>query len=234
MSLRVLVTRAEPGASETAERLRALGHAPVVEPMFAVEPLPAALPRFDALAFTSANGVRAFAKLSERRDAPAFCVGGRTAEAARDAGFAKVVSADGDVAALVETIASLAAPDARVLHSGNETSRGDLAGTLTARGRAAVFVPTYRAVPVERPGPALAAQLEGRASFDAVLAHSPRGAEILGGFLARAANRAPFGLAAMSKAAAAPLAAFAERIEIATTPDEAALLAALARLPVSG
>jgi uroporphyrinogen-III synthase len=234
MSLRVLVTRAEPGASETAERLKALGHEPVVEPMFAIEPMPAALPAFDALAFTSANGVRVFARLSERRDVPVFCVGGRTTEAARDAGFANAVSADGDVAALIDLIESRTLTGARLLHSGNETSRGDLAGTLTARGRTAAFVPTYRAVPIQRPGPALAAHLEGRASFNAVLAHSPRGAEILAGFLAQSANRARFSLAAMSSAAAAPLAAFAECIEIATTPDEAALLAALARLPVSG
>src|SRR5690242_5683689 len=104
MSLRVLVTRAEPGASETGERLRALGYQPIVEPVFAVAPIPVALPAFDALAFTSANGVRVFAKLSPRRDAPVFCVGGRTADAALEAGFSNVRSADGDVAALAELI----------------------------------------------------------------------------------------------------------------------------------
>jgi uroporphyrinogen-III synthase len=120
--------------------------------MFAIEPLPAALPAFDALAFTSANGVRAFARLSERRDVPVFCVGGRTTEAARDAGFANAVSADGDVAALIDLIESRTLTSVRLLHSGNETSRGDLAGTLTSRGRTAAFVPTYRAVPIQRAG----------------------------------------------------------------------------------
>jgi uroporphyrinogen-III synthase len=60
---RVLVTRAEPGASATARSLAAKGYAPVVEPLFALEPITADLPAFDALAFTSAKGVRALASL---------------------------------------------------------------------------------------------------------------------------------------------------------------------------
>lgn len=234
MSLRVLVTRAEPGASETGERLKALGYQPIVEPVFAIEPLPAALPPFDALAFTSANGVRVFAKLSPRRDPPVFCVGARTAEAARDAGFLNVVSADGDVAALAGLIESKLAPGAQLLHTGNEESRGDLAGTLTAKGRTALFIPTYSAVPARQPGPTLAGQMAGASAFDAVLVHSPRGAEILRSFLQDERNLAPFGLAAMSHAAAAPIAPFARKVEVAASPNEPALLESLRRLSVSG
>ena len=39
-----------------------------------------------ALAFTSINGVSAFAELSDRRDLPTFCVGDATADAARELG----------------------------------------------------------------------------------------------------------------------------------------------------
>jgi uroporphyrinogen-III synthase len=202
--------------------------------MFSVEPLPAALPGFDALAFTSANGVRMFAKLSSRRDVPVFCVGGRTAGAAREAGFDNVMSADGDVIDLAALVESRAPPGARLLHSGNEESRGDLAGSLAARGRSAVFVPTYRAAAIRQPGPALAAHIGGRASFDIVLVHSPRAGEVLAGFPAAAPDRSHFDLAAISPAAAAPLSGFARRTEIAASPDETALLAALARLSLSG
>lgn len=233
MSPRVLVTRAEPGASETAVRLKALGYQPVVEPMLVVKTLPVTLPEFDALAFTSANGVRVFAKLNSRRDVPVFCVGGRTAGAALQAGFANVASAAGDVARLVALVDRQAPAGARILHSGNEESRGDLTGTLVARGRTAAFVATYRALPIREPGPALAAHIRGHASFDSVLVHSPRGAEILKGFLTAAPNLAPFGLAAISGAAAAPLASFARQTEIAASPDEAALLSTLGRLSVS-
>jgi uroporphyrinogen-III synthase len=74
---RILVTRSEPGASETATRLEAAGYEAVVEPLFSIVPIDATLPDFDALAFTSANGVRRFAALSPRRDAAVFCVGAR-------------------------------------------------------------------------------------------------------------------------------------------------------------
>ena len=110
---RVLVTRSQPGASETAARLKAMGYRPIAEPVFTVERLKAELPEFDALAFTSLNGVRVFAELSPRRDGPVFCVGARTAEEARKEGFSDVVSADGDVAALAKLILDRAAPERR-------------------------------------------------------------------------------------------------------------------------
>lgn len=227
---RVLVTRSEPGASETAQRLTGRSYQPIVEPLFRVEPIPAKLPPFDALAFTSANGVRAFAPLSPRRDVPVYCVGARTAETAREAGFVQIVSANGDVKALAMQIDKQLAPNARLLHVGNEESHGDLAGNLTSKGRYALFIPTYRAVPVDRPGPMLARHLAGDPAFEAVLIHSPRASAILQAFLAPASARAPFRAAAISARAAASLEPFAARIETAVAPDEAALLLALDRL----
>src|SRR5690606_20329328 len=99
-------------------------------PVFAIEPIPAAIPDFDALAFTSANGVREFARLSSRRDAPVFCVGARTAEEARNIGFTNVASADGDVEALGGLIEDQLPKSSRLLHAGNEEARGDLTGRL--------------------------------------------------------------------------------------------------------
>lgn len=228
-SRRVLVTRAEPGASATARRLAARGFTPVVEPLFTLEPLAPELRTFDALAFTSANGVRAFARLSPRRDAPVFCVGARTAEAARDAGFAAVTSADGDVVALAALIRRNLVPDAILLHAGNEESRGDLTGALKAAGIDARFRALYRAAPVAAPGPALAAFLAGQPAFDAVTIHSPRAAAILAGFLGDA-PRATLFVATISGAAAEPLSPVAGRIAIAAAPDENSLVTALESL----
>jgi uroporphyrinogen-III synthase len=229
-SFRVLVTRSEPGASETGRRLADLGYTPIVEPLFAIEAIPAELPPFDALAFTSLNGVRAFARLDARRDVPVFCVGSRTAEEAREAGFMHVMSADGDVAALAALIDARLPVQARLLHTGNEESRGDLAATLTARGRQAVFVPTFRAAAVTRPGSALAAHLAGEPAFEAVMVHSPRAAVILAQFAAKFPNRARLDVAAISPAAAQPLLHLARRIETATQPNEPALLNSLGLL----
>jgi uroporphyrinogen-III synthase len=230
MSRRVLITRSEPGASETAERLAGLGYDPVIEPLFAIEPIEAALPDFDALAFTSANGVRAFVKLNSRRDAPVFCVGGRTAEAASDAGFSNVLSADGDVGGLVQLIAAKLDQGAGLLHTGNEENRGDLSDQLGDRGRKAEFVATFRAAPVGSPGPALAAHLAGKPNFEAVLVHSPRAGVILAGFVQTSPERKRLNVAAISPAAASPLKSLADRIEVAAAPNEEALLNALGRL----
>jgi len=228
---RVLITRSEPGASETAERLAAAGYTPIIEPVFTIEPVTAQIPDFDSLAFTSANGVRAFAKLSSRRDVPTFCVGARTAEAAREAGFINVHSANADVEALGVLINDKASKGSHVLHVGNEEARGDLTGRLRSAGHSASFVAIFRAVPSRTPGPVLSRHLAGTAEFEAVLVHSPRAATILAEFAAGSA--AAFDVAAMSAAAVAPLAALAGRTEIAAHPDEQSLLSALVRL-VSG
>ncbi len=225
---RILVTRSEPGASQTAERLRAAGYAAIVEPVFAIEPIPVELPDFDALAFTSANGVREFSKLSLRRDIPVFCVGARTADEALYVGFGNVASADGDVEALGALIEDRLPGSSRILHTGNEEARGDLTGRLRAAGYAAEFVAIFRAVAVSSPGPILRAHLSGKPEFDAVLIHSPRGAAILAGFAN--GSQAALNVAAISAAAVAPLAAVAGRTEIASRPDEQSLLSALARL----
>ena len=224
---RVLVTRSEPGASETAQRLADHGYAPVVDPLFAIEAIPAALPPYDALAFTSANGVRAFARLDQTRDRPVFCVGGRTAQEALDLGFTQIMSADGDVKELADLIENRAKPGARLLHTGNEESRGDLSGILAARGVQASFAPTFRAAPIAAPGPRLAAHLRGEPAFDAILIHSARAAAILSQFAADAPLHAPLDVASISAEAVRPLVHFARRVQTAARPNEAALLNSL-------
>ena len=73
--MRVLVTRPEEDAAALVAALKARGHEALVEPMLTVAPAPGVTPPLDldgvqALLFTSANGARAFARLSERRDLP--------------------------------------------------------------------------------------------------------------------------------------------------------------------
>jgi uroporphyrinogen-III synthase len=133
--LKIWITRAEPGASRTAARLKALGRDPLVAPLLEVHPLAVSidLDGVGALAFTSANGVRAFAALSEDRGLPVFAVGGATAEAARAAAFTSVTSAEGDVAALAQTIVANRDRFAGlVLAPGPREPAGDLVGALAA------------------------------------------------------------------------------------------------------
>ncbi|MFM6853931.1 MAG: uroporphyrinogen-III synthase, partial [Sphingopyxis sp.] len=95
----IYIVRAQPGANATAMRARAAGLDARVAPMFAVQPVPWAAPdaaSFDAVLFTSANGVRAVG--APWVDRPCWCVGPATMAAAQSAGWrvARTGHAGGD------------------------------------------------------------------------------------------------------------------------------------------
>ncbi len=89
----MLVTRPEPGATQTAEKLRALGHEAVVLPLSRIvpvtpNPIPSTIGFLGAL-FTSSNAVRHMPVRLHRRvsELPVHVVGEKTAEAAEQQGF---------------------------------------------------------------------------------------------------------------------------------------------------
>ena len=227
--MRVLLTRPEPRSREIAALLGAEGIEALIWPLtrvsFRETPLepPAGT---EALLFTSANGVRAFAALSARRDLPALCVGDATAEAARAAGFADVRSAAGDAAALARL--ALASGYRRFFHPRGARVAGDLAGTLGAAGCSLAAEVVYRTEEADPPPPEVAAALRA-GTVDLVTVWSPANARILARRLAELT--APLGgstLLAISEAAAAPLAgAGFGRVLIAPTPSRQAMLAAI-------
>jgi uroporphyrinogen-III synthase len=228
---RIWITRAQPGAAATAERVRALGHEAVAAPLLEVRPRPDAavdLAGVAALAFTSANGVRAFADLCGERALRVFAVGAATAQAARAAGFGSVLSADGDVEALAEGIAARRGElRGAVLHPGAAEPAGDLAGALGRHGVEARRLVLYETVPVEAGTLDLAAL--GRS--DAVLLHSPRAAEVLARLL-KAQPAPQLRALGLSKAVVRPLGRtrLAERA-FPPFPLEAALLNLIDRRP---
>lgn len=212
---RVWVTRAEPGAARTAARLAALGFEPLTAPVLEIRPLAPVmdLSGVAALAFTSINGVEAFAALEGGRALPVFTVGDATAEAARQAGFAAVQSAAGDVHALARLIAE-AAPGP-VLAPGAAEPAGDLAALLAGVVEVRI-VAVYEAVETGVPAPA---------GFDAVLVHSPRAARALALHAWALDDRLAV---AISARAAEPLEDLGLReIRIAASPTDAALIEGL-------
>jgi uroporphyrinogen-III synthase len=211
--MKVWITRARPGAEATAARLAALGYSPLIAPLLEVRYLSAEIDLWgvQALAFTSTNGVAAFTTLTPDRLLPVLTVGDATARAAREAGFADVRSADGDLIALAALIRT-GAVGLSILHPCAAEPAGDLAAEV---GDAA----TVRSIPVYGTQETNAAPPE---TWDAVLIHSPRAARALS---ADATGRIAV---AISPAAAAPLSALGfEEVRIASAPTEAALLAAL-------
>ena len=202
---RIWITRAQPGANVTAERVRALGHDALIAPLLAVralEDVHVDLAGVAALAFTSANGVRAFSDICAERSLRVFAVGAATAQAARAAGFKLVLSADGDVDALAEGIGQRRGElRGVVLHPGAAEPAGDLAGALEKQGVAARSVVLYETAPVKLEAEA-ASQL---VLADAVLLHSPRAAQVLAALLK--AHPAPkLRALGLSKAVVKPLA----------------------------
>ncbi|MDB5472255.1 MAG: uroporphyrinogen synthase [Caulobacter sp.] len=196
-----------------------MGWTPLVAPLLEARALPDAaldLTGIAALAFTSAQGVRAFVALTDAR-LPTFTVGEATAEAARAAGFGDVQSADGDVAALAELLAR--ARPGRILHAGALHPAGDLVGHLTALGLIAHAAALYDTLPVDL-APALARLPE----IAAVAVHSPKAAGLLAEVLT--AHPAPhLRLLALSEAVAAPLRAVENaKIAVAPFPNEPSLL----------
>ncbi|WP_336801139.1 uroporphyrinogen-III synthase [Kaistia sp. MMO-174] len=188
--MRLLVTRPEPEATRTAERLRALGHEPVLAPLletvFLAPPPPGFRPA--AILLTSGNGLRGLLRWPNFRawlDIPVLAVGDRTATAAREAGFRDVRSADGDGEALASlAIATLDPAAGTLLYPAAIDRAGLWPDKLTATGFTISLVETYRMDPVAAlPDPVADDLHQGR--LDGVLLYSPRTAKTFVGLVAR-------------------------------------------------
>ena len=227
--LRIWITRAQPGAAATAGRVGALGHEAVVAPLLTLRRIPGVeidLSGVGALAFTSANGARAFAEACPERSLRAFAVGAATAKAVKAAGFKDVLSSNGDVAALAAGIVARRREiKGAVLHAGAAEPACDLAGELAAHGLEARSVALYESAP----NPPEDEEAQRLATLDVVLLHSPAAARVLAGVLK--AHPAPQMRAlGLSRAVVAPL----SRVRLhsrryAPIPMEAALLDLIGR-----
>jgi uroporphyrinogen-III synthase len=234
---RVLVTRAEPGASETAERLRAMGCEAIVAPLLTIEPVAANtdLSGLQALLFTSANGVAAFARATADRALPAFCVGEATGDAARAEGFTDIRVAGGDVRALADLVTSSARQEhGSLLHAAGADLAGDLKGALEAQGFTVERRIFYRAIAAAALPPMVDTMLAADSpAIHIVLFHSARAAEALVRCARPDARLNRITALCLSDAVAAAARGRDWRAVVAAQePREAALLALLPTVPV--
>lgn len=229
----VLVTRPEPAASQTAARLKALGHEAIIDPMLRIAPTNVPLPdgAFDAVAFTSVNGVKAFAAhpgFARFRPLPAFAVGSRTAREARNAGFASVTDCEGDAAALAGRLAESLPEGARILNPAGEDRAADLGELLSGPGLKVELAIVYAAVPADALSEEARAALAA-GTIAAALHFSHRTVKTLLHCVAAAgleAQLAPVRQLCLSAQVAGPLGAD-DKVEVAEAPNEDALLALL-------
>jgi uroporphyrinogen-III synthase len=176
----VLVTRGWPGAERTATGLRERGIDPIIAPVLDINfraRIDVNLTGVQALVFTSSNGVRAWGPRRPERDFPVFTVGANTAADARQIGFRKVYSADGDVHDLAGLVRRKLKPEnGAILHVRGIQVAGDLSGALKTVGFQIREAIGYGAVAVDAlREDAIAAILCGAPV--AVLIHSARGAK---------------------------------------------------------
>ncbi len=248
--MRLLVTRPMLDALPLAEQLAARGHDVVISPLIHIEPVEADLPDaagFQALAFTSANGVRALAakckdaaELAAWQSIKAYAVGPQTAATLSAHGWANPHIAGGDVVALAAALAAHIKTDNKdsdknsdedsdtVLHIAGRDRAGDLAAALDAAQIKNQRTVLYRAAAADEfTAAAQAALCDKEEPLDGVLIYSARTAKIFRALFARLDNAAKPTIYCLSKAVADELEADGFITHIAETPTETATEAAM-------
>jgi uroporphyrinogen-III synthase len=230
----VLLTRPLAQSTDFAAKLIArFGERlqPVISPLMAVDHLTPELPKgqFAGVIFTSTNGVEAALPFVGNLPKRAYCVGAKTAQIARKAGF-DARSADGDADALVAAI--LTDPfGGRLLHIRGKDTRGNVAERLTAAGVETVSVVVYRQERQELSPEGASLLLHEGAVI--IPLFSPRSAEIFVQSIPSGSN-AQLRFAVISAAVAAALPEPAQRMAVvAPQPDADGMLDAVGRLLVA-
>lgn len=221
----LLMTRPSAQSARFAEELAGMGLRTdvVISPLLEIvsEPAGIDLAGVAALVFTSANGVRAFVEQSDRRDLPAYCVGGQTAAAAQAAGL-RAQSADGDLSDLARLLRGMAGP---VLHLHGEHVSGDLAVLLRGGGPRVISRVVYRQIARPLSAEARSALAGARPLLAPVF--SRRTAELLRAELPKL--HAPLGIAAISPAVAEVFQGLVGvNSLVAARPDHAAMIETVA------
>lgn len=161
----VLVTRPEPGASDTASRLMELGFEPILAPCLQIRKLPVNLPpsgSVQALLVTSGNAADTLPR--SHHALPLLAVGDATTARAGEAGFTDRRSAGGDARDLADLASRVLDPDgpALLLACGAGDGR-EVAAALRDRGFRVQRRIVYAAEPIATlPPTAIAVLRAGR------------------------------------------------------------------------
>lgn len=230
--MRIAITRPEEDAGPLKAKLDALGHETMVVPLLDIRPrqdvrIPALA--WQAIAVTSANGIRALPASHGLEKIRTLTVGPQSLQAALAAGFAAEAHG-GDVNGLAAFMrGALDATAGPILYLSGAETAGDLEGQLLAAGFTCHRAVLYDAVPSTGLGPAGDALRQGR--LDAVLLYSPRSARTWRALVEAAGLSRQAGKIrnfCLSRNVASVLPEDWDR-QTADTPDEQAMLALLAR-----
>jgi uroporphyrinogen-III synthase len=230
--MKILVTRPSEDAARTASRLMHLGHEVLVAPVTVVLPTHNLIPNhiFDAVIATSANALRmldaeALAYLSDQR---LFCVGAKTASAAKERGFLRIITGRGSGADLVSEIIATLPANARCLYLTGKPRKPAIEDGLAKAGIAVTPIELYAMAPVKHWPACPAKEIQtcevalhfSRASVEALLIRAvQQGLDL---------HLASLRHLCLSEDVAAPLRARGfNKISVAPSPQEDELLALL-------
>ncbi len=225
----VLVTRPEPGLSETAAALGRMGFFPVAAPLLSIRPLRPGLPeRPQAILLTSGQAVAPLAALAPHlRSRPLLAVGDATAARARAAGFEAAGSASGDAARLAVVVSASFDPcNGPLLLACGQGQGRELAAAVRRAGFRVLRRCVYAVRPVRRL-PAQAVHALETGGLDAALFFSADTAAVFVRLLPPRLHGAVASLraVAISPRAAEPLRVLRWRsVASAASPDAASLL----------
>jgi len=231
MGLRLIITRPQEDAVLLAHELEAIGVKHLIAPLMVIqesEEKPPSLAGVQALLLTSANGVRAFAHLSNERKLPVYAVGNASAMAANKEGFENIESAGGDVRDLAELVCEkLDFREGAVLHIAGSVMAGDLSGVLSQKGFNYRRLQLYHAKVVDNLPLNCVNAIKGSLVGGVVL-YSPRTAKTFVNLLtkARLENYSKqLSVFCLSEAVAAQIVACKwKKIIVAKKPDQASLI----------
>jgi uroporphyrinogen-III synthase len=232
----LLLTRPEAQGASFADDLRArfadqvrVVKTPLMAPRFFAPALPGG--PYTALIITSQTGVEAYVRLGAATAGlprEVYCVGERTAAAARDAQLSPVLLAQ-DAADLIDQIKALR-PTGKLLHLRGRDARGDVRHHLNSAG-----IDTDEAVVyAQAQQPLTPDAVSVLRDKDAVIVplFSPRTAAIFAAEVRRIGGFSPLFVAAISGEVALELAVISPQVRVAMKPDAAAMLDALTLLLV--
>ncbi len=149
MGLRILVTRPEPGAGQTGNRLAVAGFDPVLLPLSKIEPVNDLIfpvdGNVDAVAMTSANAIRYLPdeQLRSIASLPVFAVGPSTANEARRSGMQVEWTGKGNAESLAREMAGWSKPGQNILYLAGRVRRPDFERLLAASDVPVDVVETY-------------------------------------------------------------------------------------------
>jgi uroporphyrinogen-III synthase len=231
--MRIAITRPEEDAAPLKAKLEALGHDVIAVPLLAIRSRTSIVVperNWQAIAVTSANGIRTLPDLPHLKSIRMLTVGPQSLKAALAAGF-KAEAHGGDVHGLAAFICEHLDPaDGPILYLSGAETAADLELQLKDAGYDCQRLVLYDAVPADSLDTVDDALRRRR--VDAVLLYSPRTAHIWRTLVEKAlpSEQVPMPLhLCLSRNVAAVLPEAWPRV-VAQSPDEAAMMALLEQI----